>query len=71
MTSLFIFLVLIVAGFTFGKLAERRHLASLESREAENGFFLVTQLKTFPNLVSGSQAPQIVIAETVVASDYF
>ncbi|MCH2115519.1 MAG: YbjQ family protein [Pirellulales bacterium] len=71
MIELFLVLVLIVVGFTFGVWAEQRHLASLASREAANGLFLVTQLKTFPGHSPGSQPPQIVVAETVVATDYF
>ena len=69
--EIIIVLVLIAVGYTFGKLAEHRHMAHLETREESNGLFLVTQLKSFPNRMPGSEAPQIVIAETVVASDYF
>ena len=71
MVELTIVFVLIVVGFTFGKLAERKHLEQLESRESGNGSFLVTQIKSFPNLKLESEAPQLVVAETVVASDYF
>ena len=71
MIELFVVLVLIAVGFTFGVWAERRHLVSLASREAANGNFLVTQLKTFPGHSPGSRPPQIVVAETVVATDYF
>lgn len=71
MVELVIVLILLAGGYTFGTLAERKHLARLNSREAANGSFLVTQLKSFPAHASGSTSPQIVLAETVVASDYF
>ena len=71
MEQLIIVLVLIAIGYTFGKLAENRHIKKLNQREAKNGTFLITQLKCFPAHESGSKSPQIVLAETVVASDYF
>lgn len=71
MVELIIVLFLLAGGYTFGTIAERRHLAKLDSRESGNGSFLVTQLKSFPAHASGSTSPQIVLAETVVASDYF
>jgi uncharacterized protein YbjQ (UPF0145 family) len=71
MVELIIVLVFLAGGYTFGTIAERRHFAKLESRESENGSFLVTQLKSFPAHSPGSTSPQIVLAETVVASDYF
>lgn len=71
MEQLVIVLLLLAGGFTFGKLAERKHFAKLAARESGNGSFLVTQLKSFPAHAPGSTSPRIVIAETVVASDYF
>ena len=69
--ELVIILVLIVVGYTAGTIAERSHYARLKARESENGYFLVTQLKSFPLHQPGSMSPQMVMAETVVASDYF
>lgn len=66
-----IILILLVVGFTFGKLAEHKHMKSLGMREVDNGSFLVSQIKTYPQHAAGSGAPQIVVAETVVATDYF
>ena len=66
-----IVLFLIVLGFSAGTLAERAHLRRLDRREEENGNFLITQLKSFPNAMPGGVEPQLVMAETVVASDYF
>ncbi len=71
MVELIIVLFLLAGGYTLGTIAERRHLAKLDSRESGNGSFLVTQLKSFPAHEPGSTSPQIVLAETVVASDYF
>ncbi len=64
-------LMLIAVGFVCGRLAERKHLARLCQREADNREFLITQLKSFPARTVGSEPPQIVLAETVVSSDYF
>ena len=64
-------LFLIALGFGCGSLAERRHISRLNRRERDNGDFLITQIKTFPNHAAGQAAPQMIIAETVIASDYF
>ncbi len=64
-------LFLIALGFGFGSLAERRHLRKLDERESRNSGFLITQLKSFPNSVPTATAPQLIVAEAVVASDYF
>ena len=65
---LFLFFLILV-GWICGRAAERRHYASLEGREAANGSFLVTQLKSFPAATAGP-TPGMVVAETVVATDY-
>ena len=70
MVELTIFLVLLAIGALAGSLAESRHLAQLKRREQDNGDFLVTQLKSFPAVVSGGSPPQMVIGEVVVATDY-
>ena len=64
-------LFLIILGFTAGTIAERRHFKRLDEREKENGDFLITQLKSFPSYTVGETSPQLIVAETVVASDYF
>ena len=71
MLEIGIVLVLLVVGLTFGKLAERKHVRRLADREQKNGSFLITQVKSFPGHSLGSDAPRIVLAETVVATDYF
>ena len=71
MEQLIFVLILLALGLGFGKLAEKRHLSSLAQREQENGNILVSQVKSFPYYATDGPAPQIVIAETVVATDYF
>lgn len=71
MSGLVTVLVLLITGYIFGTIAERRHFARLNLRESGNGTFLVSQIKSFPRHDPGSTPPQIVLAETVVASDYF
>ena len=68
----FLFVLFLIAlGFIAGTIAERRHLRRLDQRENENGNFLITQLKSFPQHAVGNSSPQLIVAETVVASDYF
>lgn len=69
--QLLVVLLLIGLGWTAGSYAERRHLARLAQREKSNGAFLVTQLKSYPAYAGGDLPPQLFVAETVVASDYF
>jgi len=64
-------LFLIVLGFVMGSIAERRHIGRLAVRERGNGPFLVTQLKSFPAYTENELAPQMVVGEVVIASDYF
>lgn len=69
--QLLIVAFLLALGFGAGTIAERRHFRRLDERERRNGSFLITQLKSFPNYEPGTAAPQLIVAETVVASDYF
>jgi len=64
-------LFFLALGYGVGSLAERRHFHSLDERERLNHDFLVTQLKSFPNHAPSSLPPQLILAETVVATDYF
>ena len=64
-------LFLIGLGLVFGTLSERSHFRRLDAREGANGSFLVTQLKTFPGAVTGPTPPHFLVAECVVATDYF
>ncbi|MCA9230043.1 MAG: heavy metal-binding domain-containing protein [Planctomycetales bacterium] len=66
------FVVLMIGlGFVAGSIAESRHLAQLAERERRNGPFLVTQLKSFPAYSRTDLAPQMIVGEVVIASDYF
>ncbi len=64
-------LFFLAMGYGFGTFAERRHFRRLDERESSNGGFLITQLKSFPNSAPGSIAPQMIVGEAVIASDYF
>ncbi len=64
-------LFLMGLGYGFGSLAERRHFRRLDERERNSSGFLITQLKSFPNCAPGAMAPQLIVAEAVIASDYF
>jgi uncharacterized protein YbjQ (UPF0145 family) len=61
---------LLALGLLAGGYAERKHFRELEAREAANGDFLITQLKTFPGARIGTTPPTIVHGEVVIASDY-
>lgn len=62
--------VLLALGLFAGGYAERRHLQSLEQREAATRDMLLTQIKSYPGHVPGSSPPQVIYAEVVIASDY-
>jgi uncharacterized protein YbjQ (UPF0145 family) len=61
---------LVVFGLIIGRTVERRHFRSIERRESENRDVLVTQLKSFPDAVSAGAAPNVVMSEVVISSDY-
>lgn len=60
------FIALLLIGFGFGSLAQRRHLADLDKREAALGSFLLTNLQ----YVEGRHGT-LVTGSTVVAFDFF
>lgn len=68
--SLFItagpFVALLIIGFAFGTLTQRRHMAQLDQREAALGDFMLTTLEH----AQGRQA-KLVTGSTVVAFDFF
>jgi len=69
--QLLIFLFLIgVCGLIIGRTVEKRHFANIERREAENHNILVTELKSYPNAAVGGKAPNVVMTEVVIGSDY-
>lgn len=60
----------LLGGLLIGRWTEGRHLRSLDEREAENGDFLITQLKSFP-LATANAQPTILFGEAAIACDYF
>jgi uncharacterized protein YbjQ (UPF0145 family) len=63
-------IALLALGLFAGGYAERRHIRSLQQREAATHDMLVTQIKSFPGHVPGTNSPQVILAEVVIASDY-
>ena len=63
-------IALLALGLFAGGYAERRHIRSLQRREATMRDMLVTQIKSFPGHVPGANSPQVIFAEVVIASDY-
>lgn len=63
--------VLLLIGFAAGTIAEKRHFARLEKREASTGNLVRTQSKMFLAPTAGSKPPMILCSEAVIASDYF
>jgi len=64
-------LLLLALGFTFGRLTEARHLARLQVREQELSAMLVTDVRGYLPAADESRGATIIIAEVVIATDYF
>ncbi len=62
--------VLLVLAFGIGGFVERRHLRSLDDREAQLSDIMLNDLKTIPPNCPPEPA-SMVIGEVVIASDYF
>ena len=60
----------LILGFFVGGANERRHLQALDEREAAVSGVLATQLKSYPLADHGQPTPTMLIAETVISSDY-
>ena len=69
MTDLIIFLVLLVTGYTVGRIAERRHYRSILAREKEMADVMVFTNRFPPLTQHDSQA--LVAGSVVVSEDYF
>ena len=67
--DLIIFLVLLVAGYVFGQLAEKRHFRSIIQREQELGDVLCFTERTIP--VTGEVRSALVCGSVVISIDYF
>ena len=63
--------LLIVVGFTIGKVTERRHFASLARREAQLAPMLVSNVRPYAPGALASPPPQMVVVEVVISADYF
>ena len=57
-------------GFFVGGWRERVHLESLSDRELQNHDFLITQVKSYPDVNPHASAPKMFIGEAVIGSDY-
>lgn len=69
MLDLVVFLVLLVAGYSFGRYAERRHYRSIIAREAQFNALPAIAARTPPMDQPYRQA--LVIGSVVVSVDYF
>ncbi len=67
--DLILFLLLLVVGFTVGRIAERRHYRSIVKREKEMSGVLIFSNR-FPPL-SGNRSQALVTGSVVVSEDYF
>lgn len=63
------FAILLVLGFGFGQLNERRHYNSIKKREAE--FTVIPAVATKHPPVDGQYRSAMVVGSVVIASDYF
>ncbi len=57
-------------GFFVGGWTERSHFKRLDERESKNGDFLITQLKTYPEVVLHETPPAMLVSEAIIACDY-
>jgi len=62
--------VLLLLGFSVGRVAERRHLRRLARREQELAGMLVTNLKSFPGGPVVPHKARLVMGQAVIATDY-
>jgi uncharacterized protein YbjQ (UPF0145 family) len=67
--DLILFLVLVAIGFFVGRIAERRHYASIRRREAELASIMVFATRFPPTLEPRAQ--HLVSGSVVVSDDYF
>ena len=68
--SLGVSVVLLTIGLVFGGAAERRHFRALQHREETMQHVLTTQVRVFLVPHPNGKPPRLVVAETVIASDY-
>lgn len=68
--DIFIVLLLLVLGYTFGRLAEWRHYKRILRREAEFSGLIVVTTKTLPPMTPDPDAT-LVRGSAVISVDYF
>lgn len=68
--GLIFFLILVIIGYVFGRLAEKRHFASIREREGEYADLLAFSSRHIPAHVAPVRG-QLVSGSVVVSSDYF
>lgn len=66
-------LLLLILGYSFGRLAERRHYKSIRRREDEFGDLIIVSTKTLPPSVTAPAAPAttLVMGNVCISVDYF
>lgn len=62
--------ILLALGLFVGGYTERRHIRSLDEREANSRDFFISQVRSFPDAVVGATPPTFVVGEAVIATDY-
>ncbi len=70
MIDLYIFIGLVVLGFIFGQLAEKRHFRSILNRE-ERYRHILTFCKRYPTSVINESEGELVGGNVVVSVDFF
>ena len=68
--DILIFLLLLIIGFVFGQLAEKRHYKSIIEREKETLSMPVMTLKTVPAQITHCKT-QLVSGNAVISIDFF
>ncbi len=64
-------LMMLALALLVGSWLERRHLRSMKQREAALATMVVSDLSSYPCRVSEGPPPQLIVAEVVIACDYF
>ncbi len=68
--EILIFLALLILGYVFGQLAEKRHFKSIIAREKETLSMPVMTLKTVPSQITRCNT-QLVSGNVVISIDFF
>jgi len=64
-------LFLTVLALFSGRVVEFRHFRSLRRRERRLSYMLATDIKRFPGGAETARGGQMIVAEVVIATDYF